>query len=381
MLSTQILKLDPLVSDTACQTRACYLIYLSRKIKTTDLSAEETNYLEACDLLTQTQSRKTDIFGLITEEKTDIDKIPATILPPTTSKTKKNTLLAKRKSEVATATLKFLQQGCNQLALLGDPEIFTYRITSFSQHIPVFPFYISAKMMLHYAAMQSIPLVVNLRRLSLQDHSYVLDGAVSLVYGFKAEAGRFIPQEAKENAEVIAIDAVSCYVKGKEDEVQGFLASPTFEAFLEAFQKEDIAALVMLCALGHPPYPPSAKPPKLTKETLPAEEAKQTMELKKEGIPLKVSLEKCSQQEIALLAAYGRHYGFFRPNVQYASLEPKTQKLTRASTCLPFFIDHVRAATAGECKATMAGLMEKQKQLKVAQEEIVQPSMKIGMTS
>lgn len=425
MLSTQILKYDPLVSDTACHVRACYLVSLARKSKTTRLSEDEQSYLEACDLLTQTQSRKKDVFGVITDERTDINNIPVKYLPSTASNGKKNTLLATTKAAVAKKTLTFLQAACSELVLNGDPEIFTFTIPTYSQRIPVLPLYVSSKMMLHYASKQAIPLAVNLKRLSLQDGNYVLDGAVSLTYVFSPEAGKFTLQEAKEDVEVLAIDMVSCHVKGTEAEVGGFLAAPSFQAYLEAFQREDIAALIMLAAAGHPAYPPSAEPPKvakpgalmykepgpakavpLTVEATPVDEIKApaadkikveesleekasagagsasgkpadspsvpTREVKGDGSsPLRVSLTECSELEFKQLVTLARQYGFFRPKAQYVTADLKAGKLSRAKTCLPFFIDHVSASTVGECQTAIASLQAARATLKAPQEEVL----------
>jgi hypothetical protein len=406
MNSSQILKYDPLVSDTACHTRACYQVFLARKSRTASLSTEEESYLEALDLLTQTQSRKQDVFGVITDERTDISQIPPKYLPASASNGKKNTLLAKAKSEVAKATLKFLQQGCNELVLNGDPEIFTFSIPTYSQRIPVLPLYVSAKMMLHYASKQAIPLVVNLRRLSLREGNYLLDGAMSLTYAFNTEKRQFTPQEVKENEAAIAIDMFSCYVPGTEAEVSGFLTSSTFQAFVESFQKEDIAALVMLAAVGHPAFPPSAEPPKLAKPVaMPYKDAgpvKELVEVKaappaKEaspeavagkmvssppsvasevkalgGAPLQVSLNECSETEFIQLSTLARNYGFFRPKAQYVSIDRKAGKLLRTTACLPFFIDHVRASTVGACQAATAQLVADRAKLKAPQEEALE---------
>lgn len=383
MLSSQIMKYDPLVSDAACHTRAPYLIYLSRKSKTAKLSSEEESYLEACEILTETQARKLDVFGVIIDEKTDITKISSKYIPANSSNTKKNTFLAQKKSEVAKSTLTFLQDACKDLTLNANPEAFTFHIPSSKHYIPVLPLYVSAKMMLHYAAKQTIPLVVNIKRLALQGTKYVLDGASSLAYNFDSGSSHFILQELNNDPDVIAIDMVSCYVKDKEAEANNFLTSSTFKAFLEAFSKEDVTALIMICAAGHPQYPSTAEPPKLKKEepntgirthkeeAAASSSSSGTCSEDKVDLatPTKINLNECTEKEYKQLAALARHYGFFRENAQYARIDTKSQKLIRATTCLPFYIDHIYASSMKECQAKTGLLVEKQASLSVDQEE------------
>jgi hypothetical protein len=392
MSSMRRIKYDPLVSDSACHTRAPYLVYLARKSKVATLSQEEQNYLEACEILTETQSRKLDPFGIILDERTDPSKIPIKYLPANASNTQKNTFLAQKKSLVAKTTLAFLQEGCKDLTLSKSQEAFTFNIPTSKQYIPVLPLYISAKMMLHYVAKQAIPLVVNLKRVRLADKQFVLDGAASLTYTFDSKNSQFAQQELQNDDEVIAIDMVSCYVKDTEGDVNGFLASSTFKAFMEVFCKEDIASLVMICAAGHAQYPKSAEPPQLKKgegETTQAAAASSSSssaaEKKEEdkvdvSTPLKVSLSQCEDQEYRKLASLARHYGFFRPEAKYVRLDLEKQKLLRPSTCLPFYIDHIYASTLKGCQVQTAQLLANQARLVADQEEELQPKKTQGVS-
>ncbi len=352
MRSTQILQYDPLVSDTACHTRSCYLIYLSRKSKTAVLSKTEETYLEACDLLTQTQARKLDSFEIISSEKTDIHKIPLTFLPASASNNKKNSFLAQKKMEVAKATLAFLQTACPTLAFDEKPEIFTFTIPTYSQHIPVFPLYVSTKLMLHYAANEAIPLVVNLKRLTFRKGQLLLDGARSLAYSFDCTLNHFIPRECEEQEEVLAVDMVSCAVQNSESEFNSFLTQASFASFLQAFQKEDLAFLILLCAAAHPAYPPSAKPSPAFQAEPPSSYCEEEKFEDCSPADLQLNLNACSRRELKQLTSLARQYGFFNQ--------------------APFSIDHVHASTRGACRAAIAGFLERSSALLAPQEKDLQ---------
>jgi len=380
MNSTQILQYDPLVSDSACHTRAAYLIYLSRKSRAGNLSKEELGYLEACNILTKTQFRKYDAFGIIVDERTDTNKIPSEYGLASASNTKKNTFLAQKKSEVAKTTLDFLQENCKELTLYAEFDALRYQIPTMKHYTPVVPLYVSAKMMLHYSAKQAIPIMVNLKRLTMVDEQFFLDGAASIVHRFDSEKGKFIQEEVKDDQEAIAIDMVSCYVKNTEKEVNGFLTTSTFQAFMQEFGKEDLAMLILLCAAGHPPYPASAEPTKSTKPSSATEEKsadKQTIAPAdtESNSPAKFQfdLNRCTENEIKQLSALARHYGFFREGAQYAKIDNKNKKLTRTNTCLPFYVDHVYASTLKSCQEKTALLLAQRDNLKAAREETYDP--------
>jgi hypothetical protein len=369
--SRQIIQYDPLVSDAACHTRAPYFIYLARKTKTAPLSKEELTYLEACKILTETQARQYDVFNVITDERTDINKIPSQYIETSASSNKKNIFLAQKKKEVATTTLDFLLKNTTEMVLDTAPDAFTFYIPTSRQFIPVVPLYISAKMMLHYAAKQAIPIVVNLKRLVLRESEFLLDGAVSMSYTYNSTTEKFAIQEIKEDKdeqEVIAMDMVSCYVKGTEKEVGGFLMSDTFQIFLELFKKEDLVTLVMLCAAGHSQYPASAEPSKSikSKSTIPIPPPTTAIEeISESKVPTltTVSLNECSQKEFQQLSDLARRYGFFRQNAQYVQLDRKSNTLQRTTTSL-FYMDHVYTSTMMQCQMATAKLLEKQALLK-----------------
>lgn len=360
MLSTRFVNYDPLVSDAACHTRALYLAFLAKKEKNekTPLSKDESTYLENCKILTDSRARNTDNFDLITEEATNADSVPDEQVSQPPSLNKKKTYLSKKKSMVATSTLAYLQTACSELQLYANPEIFTFDIRTDSQRIPVLPLYISAKMMLHLAAKHSYPLVVNLKRISLQEKSFLLDGAVSLVYSFNQEKKQFSPQEAKGDEEAIAIDMVSCLVKNTEEETAGFLASPIFQTFLEVFKQEDLATLVMICAVGHKQYPKSAEKLR-SKEQDPVLDTPFIEEKMDEKAAFQTSLNECSKSDYNKLYSLANRYGFFRKDLNYVSLAENNTKIVRTKTSIPLYIDHVYASTINECKNKTAKLLEK----------------------
>ncbi|MDR3477907.1 MAG: hypothetical protein P4M14_07740 [Gammaproteobacteria bacterium] len=381
MLSSQIVQYDPLVSDTACHTRAPYLIYLARKTKAAELSQEEKNYLAACETLTSARSQKRDAFDIITEERTDSSKIPARYIPKESSNTKKNTFLAQQKTLVAKATIAFLQDNCQEMVLEGPPESYTFNIPQCKLQIPVLPLYVSAKMMLYSAASQNIPLVVNIKRLKLQEENFQLEGASSLVYAFDSEKKRFASQDASDDQEAIAIDMVSCHIPNTEDEVNGFLTAETFSIFLEAFKKEDIALLVMIAAAGHPQYPVSAEPPKMANPKVSDKSsgsaasssaaASSPAVEEKLAAPVSINLNECSTKEFQQLTNLARQYGFFRENAQYIRIS-KDGVLSRTKTCIPFFIDHIRASTVNTAKLATATLHELRDNLREPKETLLE---------
>lgn len=368
--SNQVLQYDPLVSDTACHTRAPYLVYLSKKYKDNQLSNEEKNYLELCALLTETRDLKKDIFDIIIDEKTEIKKIPSKYTE-LKSNTKKNEFIASKKLNVAKATLKFLSDSTKNLKL-SDYTGSKYReIILNSENIPVLPLYVSSKMMLNYASTQSVPLVVNLKRIVNQEKSYTLDGAVTLFYRYDKNSKKIIEQNDSPDEEAIAIDMVDCYTKGKEDEVNQFLTASTFKLFLQEFKKLDIAMLIMLCAVGHPQFPALAQEPEgtksssqsLKKESSSTQSSSITTEEKNTFKPIsEIDLTVCTDDEFKKLESTARYYGFFRKDARY-SKKSKEGIITRTDTCL-FYVDHVYASTYRDCKKRTDSLMSQQDTLK-----------------
>jgi hypothetical protein len=386
MLSNQIVQYDPLVSDTACHTRAPYLVYLARKSKSSELDQTEKDYLDACETLTAIKLRKQDAFGVITDERTDNTKIPARFIAANSSNTKKNTFLAQQKTFVAKATLAFLQENCKDMKMFAGLKDITFNIPHYKMSLPVLPLYVSAKMMLNFAAKQSIPLVANIKRLKSQEDSFALEGASSLIYRFDTEKKAFALQEAEQDQEAIAINIVSCYVENTEKEVDGFLTAKTFQLFLEAFKREDIALLIMIAAVGHPQYPSTAEPPKKSAEPPPAEEKQMANDASSSSesaasaasaasieplTPLAVNLNECATSEYNQLETLARRYGFFRENSQYITISQQGV-LSRPKSCLSFFVDHIYASTIQTSQLATARLNELRQELKEPKEILLE---------
>lgn len=218
------------------------------------------------------------------------------------------------------------------------------------------------------AATQAIPLVVNLKRLRLINQKYCLDGAASLSYGVASSKEVFELKTCDKNEPAIAIDMYSLYVAENSDAASQFLACDTFATFLELFQKQDIALLVMLCAVGHPPYPPSALPPKnITPVDFNQEEdiAKETAS----SVEFKVNLNTCSQTEYKKLHSLAKRYGFFRNEGRYLKFDAQTKSLRRSATHLPLVIDHIYSSTPKDCDDLIAALQAKKESLALADDE------------
>lgn len=338
-----LVQYDPLVADTACHNRAAYLVYLYRKSKSTKLSESEESYLRNCELLTTIQYRQRDAFNVITAERTDIKKIPAKLLPIESTNTKRNEFIAEKRKEVVKETLDFLVTNTSEMQFDIKQEVSTFHIATSKQRIPVAPLYYSAKMVLHYAAKEAIPLVLNVRRMSLVDSEYVLSGAVSITYSFDVNQKKFLPRECKQDQEAIAFDVVSCFVKGTENQVGGIFGIENCQLFFEALKNIDVAFLIMLYAVGHDQYPKTALPPKNAGNLkLFDPKINSSQEVKMDS----VDLNSCTDKEYQGLFQVANRYGFFRKEARYGN-----------KTCLSF-IDHAYATTVQQCQEETAKLLK-----------------------
>ena len=191
---------DPLVSDTACHLRAAYLVALLRKVRRQPISADENAYLQTCKLLTQTKDREYDAFGLITREVTNIKLLPQTEVEryleanpakKEMSNNARNATMADYKKRIASTTLLQLTESSMRSYPKASMDKLTSKIKTNSVEIPVLPLFLSAELMLSYAALNAIPLAVNIRRIKKREGVLTMDGIETLVYGYSAVDKRY----------------------------------------------------------------------------------------------------------------------------------------------------------------------------------------------
>lgn len=339
MISLQLEKIDPLVGDAACHTRAPYVVMLSRKAQSEELTASEKKYLQDCELLTKATCRIKDEFGLIIKESIDITKdLPE--LKALDSKGKKNRMIAESRASIARRTIDFLQDSCKKMTIVDKCLDVERGISSEGYYIPVMPLYLSAKMMLYCAASNNIPLIINLFRLKYENANYLVDGASLLVYELTKDKARFVPVERLENSFGIVIDMISCYVIGTEAEVDSILCASLYAEFVEQFYQQDFATLFMMLAVGHEQYPKLAKDKEsVVKSDLDSscvEECSAAI-----ARDFKVDLDKASVDEYKKLRVLASRYGMFRADSRYMAIDQKEKTIKRTDKTLPIFIDHV----------------------------------------
>lgn len=353
-----ILQNDPLVSDTACHIRAPYLVYLANKInKKKPLANDELSFLEDSRVLTKSQSRQYDAFGMIIVERTEIKNIPpeyAHQIKPSNSA--KNKFLAEKKKAVAEKSIQFLIKKTKEMVFADGLDQYTDTFNYFilcSLKIPVLPLYLTAKMMLYCAYKYNMPLIVNIRRLKLHcaenEKYYSLDGAKTLKYVYSNGQGKFVPcKEIEKSSEgAIVIDMCTCYAAGAEEKVSNVFTQKTFSEFLKYFKSEDISKVILVCAVAHPQYPLNTT---LKDADLMASEERNKI---LDSSPLEINVRRGSLKEYRQLCTIANSYGFFQ-NKKFVYANIKAGKICRPDCSVPFFIDHIYSGTFAKAKENIS---------------------------
>lgn len=326
----EILSLDPLVSDTACQNRVVALLVLSRKIsKGGKLTEEEDSFIEACSLLSMTKDVELiPGLGLIGKEVTDNKKIPDKYFAGVAviSNKMRNKLLARKKREVAEMALQIMKANCN---VQFDQGFMFYNQTASvikleGESIPVLPVYVTAKMLLQYINRENIPVLINMKRL-LCDKDTKQVTKIGEAY-FCYEQGSIKPASVEllqgKSDDGAIVFAMMSQISNKVRQYEKYLTQQNFDDFRQVFQEQDFNLLVMLCAAAHSPYPK-----KIIYNQL--DPLSETVRPVLSPQMQRMSLNDASMEEYRALAGMARQFGFFKNRVA---------------------IDHISTSTIGNCQ-------------------------------
>jgi hypothetical protein len=347
MKPREILSVDPLVSDMACHTRSPFVISLSSR--TAPLNEEERDYLNDCILLTSIKSTQYDAFEMIVDERSDPDKARVGSLKELGRK-KLSQAVTMKKASVAGKSIAYLRSRCARLVQDDLTDLGERSISLFGVSIPLLSFYLATKMTLHAAAVDSIPLIVFLKRIKFENGVYEMDGCRVLTYDFSSTANRFVPATLAPNRAGAVFEMFSCYNKGADNDGTSFLAKPTFDGFLKEFSEQDIATLIMILAAGHCQYPTVKK--EVEKQVL------DTGQIENVSPVFQVDLFSASRTEYNQLTRLARCYGLFGDRTRYVVDKRRTDKT------IPISVDHAYSATLEETQEKCQALEAKCKGLK-----------------
>lgn len=269
----EILAIDPLAGDTACQNRAIYLACLARKVRRNKpLNPEELDFIENCRILSEAKDIRRDAFGIITTQRgKPLEKIDAVVFPDNgeCSNTKKNAFLAEKKKAVAVASLNFMMRKSQQMTFfspLPRAEDAPSTLPINGVRIPVFPFYLAVKMMLNIVNRKAIDIVAVITRVQENGENRVLLGNAMVLY--TKRDGQYSPTRLNETEgeaslikEAIKIEFVSkvkCDEGLSKDNADTTLS---FEAYLAKFMEKDILQQILLYGGNHSVYPSRTKSP------------------------------------------------------------------------------------------------------------------------
>ncbi|OGT68900.1 MAG: hypothetical protein A3I12_01135 [Gammaproteobacteria bacterium RIFCSPLOWO2_02_FULL_38_11] len=367
-IENKFLNLDPLVGDALCQTRVPYFIYLLRKLRENKplLTEEEKKekekedeYIKNCDILTQTRNVSRDNFGLIVDEVTDIQRFPNANkeLP---SKTKLNKLVIHSKSLVANQTIDFLKRECSGLTRKDEieREFEKQNLIKRFEDIPILSFYLSTKLMLHYAAREKIPLVINLKRLLREKNreekeEYSLLGAVSLCYQSCKKKFVLSKLNTLENDLVIAFDMYSCLPEEQAETISSPFGMRNFDTFIRNFKSLEIDEVILMCACIHSQFPKTAR----------VEEEINNLFLHvahvcdEEETNIS-SLDIASIKDYQYLKNLAKKFRLPEGDSRYAKLTTEKTKIERTKEFIPFQVDHVYLSTTQACHAKTQQLLK-----------------------
>ncbi|HLD74564.1 MAG TPA: hypothetical protein VJB34_06670 [Bdellovibrionota bacterium] len=373
-IENKILSLDPLVGDSLCQTRVPYLIYLLQKLRenkplTEEEKKQEDKYIENCDILTQTRNVSRDDFGLIVEEVTDTQRIP-NIDTKSLSNNSLNKLLAESRGFVASKTIDFLKRECSGLTYEDgleneflkqkikckdgiEREFQKQKIKRYGKDIPILSFYLSTKLMLHYAARKKIPLVINLKRL-LRDKNedYSLLGAVSLCYQSCEKKFVLSKLNTLKNDLVIAFDIYSCLPEEQAETISSPFDMRNFDTFIRNFKSLEIDEVILMCACIHSQFPKTATIEEdINKLFL---HVAHVCDEEETNIS---SLDIASIKDYQYLKKLAKKFQLPEGDSRYA--KPTETGIERTKEFIPFQIDHVYLSTAQACHVSTQELLKK----------------------
>jgi hypothetical protein len=294
-----ILKYDPLVSDTACQNRAVFFVALARRLQ---------------------EGYALNKNGYIEKEITDISCVPENPDPKKDSNNARKKLISQSKKVIAERTLDYLKNNC-KIDFAGVYQYFcnkevkaTFSLDSYK--IPILPIYITAKMLMQYVTKNGVPFIVNFKRIVMKDGNEISDGQTRLTY-LAPDKLKLVESlvPVKKDIPIIATD-IFCILKPENKST--FLAEKEFNDCLVSFKKLDISFLVMLIAAAHTPY---------TKTTqIPDEDPMKALAPPDEKLDITaINLDVCSSKEFEELRGTASRLGLFKQSV---------------------FIDHVYASTS-----------------------------------
>lgn len=266
----EILANDPLVGDTACQNRAVYLAYLARKVRRNKpLKQTELDFIENCRELTEAKQTTRNAFGIITDERgKNLNDLDAIVFPEEAKSNKsKNRYLAQKKQAVAAESLGFLikkSRGMSFFAPLPTEDNPPSTIAINDVRIPVFPFYVSMKMVLNIVNRKAIDVVALVRRVQGNGDDGVLLGSARVLYTkrdgrYQAMRLNDADEEASLIKEAIKVEFVSKVTQPSEPDKERFEGVQSFDDYLLNFMKKDILQQILLYGGNHSLYPARTK--------------------------------------------------------------------------------------------------------------------------
>lgn len=262
-----ILCCDPLVSDTACQIRAIYLVYLYHNIlQKTELSHEEKQFINDCELLSQDilTIYQNDIQGFILTQmsKGDIKFIDEK--GNELSKNQKTVLIANVKSKVASMGIEFIRRYSHASddfqSFFGAES--TY-ISSSKIRIHVLPCYLNTQLMLRSLKQNNFLLIVNLTRIHIHDNQKKIIGSAIICYRYSNNQLLAITANDTMRYEpAVTINMYSTLVLNSENhytQIEPFFSCPELSCFTNGFRQLDLSKIIMMCAAAHEQLPKSVK--------------------------------------------------------------------------------------------------------------------------
>jgi hypothetical protein len=266
----EILAIDPLVGDTACQNRAVYLAYLARKVRRNKpLNSIELEFIENCRVLTEVKDTQRNEFGVITSERSKkLEALNPAVFPDNVkSNTSKNTYLSQKRRVVAEQSLAFLinkTKGMTFFAPLLRPANPPATLPMNNVPVPVLPFYLSLKMMLNIVNRKAIDIMAVVTRVQGEGDDCVLLGKAMVLYSkrdgrYQAMRLSNLEADAPLIKEAIKVEFVSKVKSDEKIAKDCREALPLFNKYLSDFMEKDILKLILLYGGNHDLYPNRTK--------------------------------------------------------------------------------------------------------------------------
>lgn len=333
-----ILRLDPLVGDTACHLHCIHLLHLYYKMLQNSLGDKDKEHLEACVILTAVSKPNYDINQLKIGETTDPEQVPAHLWPVEIAKKKaaaKNRYLSSIRAFVTLHNFSFLHEILNAYPmfygeyqkylprLLEGKEKLLYPlyIGACEQKLPILPAYLTGKIFLYFLMYSHSVLLVDLIRFKTKESInpekplHAQREVVSrhqIPYQWDAEQRTLLPQpnEILTQGLPVVVLTMYSYLLKPNSGVEPCFEDPNSETFLTEFKKLDFPFLFLVYMAGHISIPSGNS----VKSECGLLEECRTEFLTFEYGPLErifIDPTQCSKKEFEALARYALRYGIF----------------------------------------------------------------------